>query len=280
MSYTIDERYSDSEFTAAANVPGTFGGTPRRIESITIHHWGVFGQTHDGVVNFFLNQSFTTSAHFVVSAGRINCLVSPANAAWAAGNAYGNATSIHIECRPEASEEDYKTVAWLVDWLRDHYGKTLPLIPHRNWQSTACPGIWDLAKVDRLAKAIDATAKPAPAKPAPAPAKPAPMKPRVFPDSDLHWVVSKGDTLNKIQKYYNGPTVAQIAAYNNINPNQIKPGQKIWIPGPLVWVIEAPDTIRSVAKYYGLDPAYLARLNGLSGPDATIYIGNRLTIKK
>lgn len=110
--------------------------------------------------------------------------------------------------------------------------------------------------------------------------KPAVQKPRVYPDSDIHWVVGKGDTLGKIQKYYGGPTVAQIAAYNNINPNQIKPGQKIWIPGPLVWVIEGPDTIRSVARYYGLDPAYLARLNGLPGPDATIYIGNRLIIKK
>jgi LysM repeat protein len=118
---------------------------------------------------------------------------------------------------------------------------------------------------------------PASSKPAP---KPAVQRPRVYPDSDIHWVVGKGDTLGKIQKYYNGPTVAQIAAYNNINPNRITPGQKIWIPGPLVWVIEAPDTIRSVARYYGLDPAYLARLNGLPGPDATIYIGNRLIIKK
>lgn len=118
---------------------------------------------------------------------------------------------------------------------------------------------------------------PASTKPAP---KPAVKKPRVYPDSDIHWVVERGDTLGKIQRYYNGPSVAQIAAYNNINPNQIKPGQKIWIPGPLVWVIEAPDTIRSVARYYGLDPGHLARLNGLPGPDATIYIGNRLIIKK
>lgn len=122
--------------------------------------------------------------------------------------------------------------------------------------------------------------KPPAAPVVPASSKPATPKPKVYPNSDIHWVVGKGDTLGKIQKYYNGPTVAQIAAYNNINPNQIKPGQKIWIPGPLVWVIEGPDTIRSVARYYGLDPAYLARLNGLPGPDATIYIGNRLIIKK
>ncbi len=272
MTYTINEALSDSEFTSPANVPATFGQGSRRIESITIHHWGVFGQTHDGVVNFFLNQSFTTSAHFVVSDGRIDCLVSPANAAWAAGNAYGNTTSIHIECRPEMTEGDLRTVAWLVDWLRDNYGANLPLIPHRYWQATACPGIWDLAKVDALARAVDAV----PAPPAPAPAV---QEPRTFGDDEIHWVVEAGDTLSKISKYY-GPTVAQIAAYNNINPDQLSIGQRVWIPGPVVWIIEAPDSVRSIAAYYGLDAGYLARLNGLAGPDAEIYIGNVLTVKE
>jgi LysM repeat protein len=73
--------------------------------------------------------------------------------------------------------------------------------------------------------------------------------------------------------------VDAIAAYNGIDKDHIEPGQKIWIPGPLVWNIEGPDTIRSIAAYYGLDPAYLASLNGLAGPDAEIYIGNTLTIK-
>jgi N-acetylmuramoyl-L-alanine amidase len=273
MTYTINEALSDSEFTNPEHVPAVFRQGPRRIESITIHHWGVFGQTHDGVVNFFLHQSFTTSAHFVVSDGRIDCLVSPKDAAWAAGNAYGNTTSIHIECRPEATEGDYKTVAWLVNWLRNVYGPSLPLIPHRYWQNTACPGIWDLNKIDRLARAVDIA-------PAPAPPAPAPMQPRVFPDSDIHWVVEPGDTLFKIQRYYGGPTVTQIAAYNNIDPNQLKVGQKIWIPGPLIWIIEAPDTIRSIAAYYGLDPSYLAAINGLAGPDVEIYIGNYLIIKR
>ncbi|MDQ0735165.1 N-acetylmuramoyl-L-alanine amidase [Arthrobacter agilis] len=117
MTYTIDESLSDSEFTDSLSVLGTFG-TPRRIESITIHHWGSFGQTHDGVVDFFVHRNPNTSAHFVVSDGRIHCLVSPVNASWAAGNAYGNATSIHIECRPEATNGDYATVAWPARALR------------------------------------------------------------------------------------------------------------------------------------------------------------------
>lgn len=162
MSYTINEQLSDSEWTAPINVPAVFG-TARRIESITIHHWGNFGQTHYGVVDFFVNRNPNTSAHFVVSDGLIHCLVSPANAAWAAGNAYGNATSIHIECRPEATDGDYRTVAWLVAFLRKNYGENLPLIRHSQWSPTACPGQWDLTRLDKLARAQTSTPAPAPA---------------------------------------------------------------------------------------------------------------------
>ena len=162
MAYFINESLSDSEFTAPLNVPGTFGGTPRRIESITIHHWGSFGQTGPEVLNFFVNRNPNTSAHFVVWDGNIYCLVSPANAAWAAGNAYGNATSIHIECHPEATPGDYATVAWLVRWLREQYGSGLPLVPHNQWTATACPGIWDLKRLDRLARTPEPAATPTP----------------------------------------------------------------------------------------------------------------------
>lgn len=271
-TFTIDESLTDDQFTAAGAVAAVFG-TPRRIESITIHHWGSFGQTHDGVVNFFINQSYTTSAHFVVSDGRIHCLVSPADASWAAGNAYGNATSIHIECRPEATDGDYETVAWLVDFLRDNYGANLPLIKHSSWTSTACPGKWDLNRINQLAAAVDEAVAPA------VPTQSA-QEPRVFGDDEVHWVVEGGDTLSKIAAYYGGPTVAQIAAYNNINPNHLGIGQRVWIPGPLVWIIEAPDTIRSIAAYYGLDAGYLARLNGLPSADSEIYIGNVLKVKE
>ena len=42
------------------------------------------------------------------------------------------------------------TVAELVSFLRSEYG-SLPLSPHRQWNATACPGIWDLPRIDRLA---------------------------------------------------------------------------------------------------------------------------------
>ena len=275
MSYTIDESRSDPEFTPAELVRQTFG-TDRRIESIGVHHWGAFGQTHDGVLNFFQNVDSDTSAHFVASGltlttGRINCIVSPVNAAWAAGNAYGNATAVHIELHPEATDADYACAAWLVNWIRENYGRNLPLIPHRQWHATACPGKWDLARLDRMAR--DLSGAPATPAPAPAPAR------KTYPDSAIHWVVERGDTLSKIAAYYNGPSVAAIAAHNGIDPNRLAPGDKVWIPGRLVWTIEAPDTIRSVAKYYGVDPTWLAKFNGLPGPDSTIFIGNTLVVQ-
>ena len=121
--------------------------------------------------------------------------------------------------------------------------------------------------------------KPAP-KPAPKPV-PAPAPKPAHSDSEIHWVVSTGDSLGKISQYYFGDLthIAALKAYNHIaDANKVSVGQKVFIPGPLVWTIEGPDTIRSIARYYGLDPAYLAKKNGLSGPDATIYIGNTLKI--
>lgn len=275
----IDESKNAKGYTRAADAPG------RTLEHVVIHHWGDLGQKHEDVVDFFVNGPGKTSAHFVVSAGKVTCLVSPADVAWHAGVWEENLRSIGIECHPEATPQDYQEVANLVSWLRARYQKPLPLHAHREFHATACPGIWDLNRLDTLARATGGAVSPqgGVVKPSPTPRPkpvPVPSKARTYPDSDIHWVVGKGDTLGKIAAYYNGPTVAQIAAYNRINPNVLTPGQKVWIPGPLVWNIEGPDTVRSVARYYGLDPAYLARLNGLSGPDATIYIGHRLIIKK
>ncbi len=150
----IDESLTAKGFTPAGSVPLVYG-RKRTIEAITIHWWGSYGQTHSAVNNFFVNGAGLTSAHFVASGvptPRINCLVSPADAAWHAGNAIGNATTIGIECRPEATDADYKVVAELVRFLRDTYGANLPLIPHRHWQATACPGNYDLARIHRMAE--------------------------------------------------------------------------------------------------------------------------------
>ena len=192
MPLFIDESQTAKNSTPNASVAGVFG-TSRRIESITIHHWGAFGQTHDGVLDWFCNprSSCQTSAHFVVSAGRINCIVSPWDASWAAGNAYGNATSIHIECHPEATDEDYAAVAWLVAWLRGNYGADLPLRPHNYWTLTACPGQWDLDRVDALARGNLTFASPSAASPIPATPK------ETAPVADVYTPLDRYDPYGK-----------------------------------------------------------------------------------
>lgn len=131
-----------------------------QVKSLTIHHWGSRGQKFDNVVHWLCQKRAGTSAHYVVEAGRVACIVDPDRRAWHAGNSRGNHESIGIECRPEATEGDYATVAALIADLRAVYGN-LPLYPHRHWTSTACPGVWDLKKLDRLAR--DGAPAPVPA---------------------------------------------------------------------------------------------------------------------
>lgn len=148
----INESYTAKGYTPANEVPAVFGA-PRTLDGIVIHHWGEPGQTHQGVVDFFCTTGpGQTSAHFVVSAGRIDCIVSPLDAAWHCPGK--NPSTIGIECRPEATDADYAAVAELVAWLRATYGRPLPLSRHRDWYATACPGVWDLARIDQLAGTV------------------------------------------------------------------------------------------------------------------------------
>ena len=124
-----------------------------RIKSITIHHWGSRGQKFDNVVHWLCQKRAGTSAHYVVEAGKVACIVDPDRRAWHAGNSRGNHESIGIECRPEATEGDYATVAALIADLRAVYGN-IPLKRHKDWTSTACPGVWDIQKLDRLARGV------------------------------------------------------------------------------------------------------------------------------
>ena len=125
---------------------GREGVSPDRI---ILHHWGADGQSHDGVVDFFTRGSGSgTSAHYVVSAGRITQICHDYDTAYHAGNWQINLRSIGIECRPEASEDDVRTVAELVRRIRSEWGP-LPLSVHSDYYPTACPGRYhDL--IDRI----------------------------------------------------------------------------------------------------------------------------------
>lgn len=150
MAYTEQTQYNAVNFTPAASSPAVFG-QPRVIKGITIHHWGSTGQNFNTVRDYLASPNTRqVSAHYVAEGGTVACLVAPENVAWHAGNATGNATTIGIECRPEATDADYATVAELVANLRSVYGN-LPLYPHSYWTSTACPGAWGLDRINALA---------------------------------------------------------------------------------------------------------------------------------
>src|SRR5688572_19610022 len=100
-----------TQFTSPYGPP-----TSAKKTSITIHHWGRYGQTFQGVINYLCSPrpANPTSAHYVAVAGRVACIVDPDNAAYHCGVSAGNTGSIGIECRPEATDGDYETVAELI----------------------------------------------------------------------------------------------------------------------------------------------------------------------
>jgi possible N-acetylmuramoyl-L-alanine amidase len=109
-------------------------------DSITIHHWGIDGQSHQNVVNYLCRDDGDSSAHYVASAGRVTQLVHDYDRAWHAGPG-GNPRSIGIECRPEMTDGDVATVIGLIQAIRAEHGP-LPIVGHRDWMSTDCPGRW------------------------------------------------------------------------------------------------------------------------------------------
>ena len=154
--YEYITRYTSPNFSTVRN---------RKIDLIVIHHWGILGQRFLTPVNWLCRPNGSSSAHYVVESGRVACLVAPKHVAWHAGNWPANVRSIGIECRPEATPGDFETVAQLIAELRNTYGY-LPLAPHKQFQSTACPGKWEamLSALDARAEQLRGKASKAPAK--------------------------------------------------------------------------------------------------------------------
>lgn len=272
MTLNIDESHNAKGFTPAADVPG------RTIEKIYIHHWGNFGQTHDGVVDFFENGPGQTSAHFVVSAGRATCIVSPDDVAWHAGSWDENIRSVGIECRPEASDDDYLAVAEIVRHIRSFAGN-IPLKPHKANYNTACPGIWDLNRLDALARAGTFTVVPQ-STPAPASA-PAP----VAQPGEGQFRVDPGDTLSGIAAQFGWTLQSIIDANPGIDPDRIFPGQ-ILQDGhayvaptnlPPYCTVDPGDTLGAIAVQYAVTLDYIISRNPGINPDL-IYPGQRINL--
>jgi len=158
MGYTLQEQYTSKNQVPGASADSVWHRGARKVSSITIHHWGNKGQQFGTVRDFLCTNNSPTSAHYVVQDGLVACIVSPDDCAFHAGNADGNSHSIGIECRPEATDGDYATIAELIRYLRGIYGD-IPLVPHKYWYATACPGDYDLARLDSLARGTTISAQ-------------------------------------------------------------------------------------------------------------------------
>lgn len=282
MGYKLHTEYSSKNFTPGNSANAVWGQGNRKVQGIVIHHWGVTGQEFWGVVNFLCTNNKPTSAHYVVQDGLVACIVSPWDSSWHAGHPWANSHLIGLELRPEATAGDKRTAAELIAQIRKDYNDpNLPLTPHNKWQSTACPGVYDLAELDRMARAIWNGSTPAPAK-KPAPViKPAASKPvKTNYVADPHWVVERNETLGQVAKHY-GLTVAALVKYNGIkNANVIKVGERIWpCSGRDTWIVDPGDTLTKIAKFYGISVDAICNTNGINDP-SKLTVGLRLNIPK
>lgn len=205
MTYDLITKHDSRNFTPGPSVPAVYGRR-RTIDSITIHWWGLpeWNATFDGTVSFLCTNTKPTSAHEVIEAGRVAVLVAHGDASWAAGNAVGNATSIHLELNPRGSDGDYATAAERIRDIREMHGKDLPLIPHRDWQATMCPGHYDLARLDRMSRDVSTiTTQSATITPTPE-------------EDELAFTISE---LLNTPAYDNGPTISQVL--KNLDDNEV-----------------------------------------------------------
>src|SRR5690625_2644254 len=114
MSYKLETRTTSNQSSR-----GSYGYSSKPT-GITIHWWGSpsAGATHDGVVSWLRGRAGGTSnrgssAHYVVSAGRVTKLADETRATWHAGNRKGNGTTIGTEMNPPMSDGDWDTLVEL-----------------------------------------------------------------------------------------------------------------------------------------------------------------------
>ncbi len=91
------------------------------------------------------------------------------------------------------------------------------------------------------------------------------------------YVVKQGDTLSQIAGEFD-TTVAALADANGIsNPDRIRVGQELVIPGSNAYIVQAGDTLEKIARKTGTTVAVLAAANGITNPNL-LYIGTQLQL--
>lgn len=289
MTLVIDEQHTAANYTAAVNVPSTWGYGPKTCDFITIHWWGrPVGQTVDSIIAWFCgyyNVTAPTSIQYVTSRKYAACLVSPWDAAWHAGGAnggkHGNVNSVGIEVDPNLDADTYETTAQVVAHIWAWRGGICPLKGHNYWTSTECPGQVDINRIYSRAVAIYSAGNAIPVPPKPVdPVKP---KPPVY-ERDPSWVVDPGDTLQKIANFY-GNGLNTIAKFNGIaDPNNIKVGEIIWpANGYTTWIVEKGETLTSIVNWcksvgHSMTIAKLQDANGINDPNKMPSVGSRMLV--
>ena len=120
------------------------------VDGIVVHHWGVTGQKFENVIAA-LSGTREASAHYVLEANKVACIIAPELRAWhVARNDFQkvmpgiydvNSHTIGIECRPECTDGDVETLCQLIADLWVDYGK-VPIYGHLDFMATACPGAY------------------------------------------------------------------------------------------------------------------------------------------
>lgn len=129
-----------------------FYRVPYQFREIQIHWWDspAKGPTHDGIVSYGKRRP-EGSVNYIVSGGRITMMVPEEMCAITSQN--GNPYGIKLECSPYGTDADYQTIAWMVADIWKRRGR-LPLVPHKKYWNTACPGSLDLGRIEREAEQI------------------------------------------------------------------------------------------------------------------------------
>lgn len=263
------------------NSPNYWAGRPNGVIGVTIHWWGLpeWKQSFNQVADYLSTArgNASTSAHYVVSDTRVACLVSPTDRAWHALS--GNEQTVGLELDPNGGAGTLENACQIIAMLEEYFGKSLNVYPHNYWVSTQCPGHY-ASKIDQIVNRVNEirAGKGTPlAKPVQATTpKPATTTTTTRNANDPHWVVSKGDSLSKIARYYYGKAgkeeLDKLVKYNGLkNANSLSVGQKVYIPGPLVWTVDPGDTWSKINGYYGFaDGAVQSRNPGKSLKTGTV----------
>ena len=220
MSYEYITKYDSPNYTE--------GRQGNKISEIVIHHWGIDGQSFNGVVNWLCRKNGNSSAHYVIEGGKVACLVDCADTAWHAGNFAHNLKSIGIECRPEMSAQDLETVCELVADLYEVYG-VLPIVGHKDVSATSCPGRYyaKLSYIKKRAQEIMNGSKPS--TPKPQPPKPSTgTKYKVDDTVNINGVYTSSSSTTKLKPAKTSGKITKIVAGAK-NPYLLDNGNLGWV---------------------------------------------------